>query len=334
MSRLAEAPTPGNEIAKKFWCLLNWLGCGFGRVGSFSGFRILFARSLSYPSMKWCSRGRVDQQFYLTGGNGSLDPTTGQRSSSYMKAANTCFIEEYRCLTKHLLCCILWNRPKRDRHKVRLIRETAEAGERSNGRWIDACECGWSKDENVPWSSNSHAQVFHKQHTSSPPSSILPLGNAIRFGSTGSHRLDDGDRPCLMVPLRHPPKADGGSTGELIPTVPSSSSRAMTRSARSYRKATGAGAPPAITRLGVDTPGWWACQRQLLYEKCALGRPCTHDELVVLSLSLSLLTLITFSSWTSAGVRTAAMRRLGGLALMAYSAGFGATCAVDGGAVA
>ncbi|RWW89135.1 hypothetical protein BHE74_00001888 [Ensete ventricosum] len=63
-----------------------------------------------------------------------------------------------------------------------------------------------------------------------------------------------------MVSLRHPPNAHVGSTGELIPTVPSASSRAMTRSARSSRKATGTGvtgAAPAIARLGVDTPGWF-----------------------------------------------------------------------------
>ncbi|CAL9037626.1 unnamed protein product, partial [Musa banksii] len=141
-----------------------------------------------------------------------------------------------------------------------------------------------------------------------------------------------------MVSLRHPPNAHVGSTGELIPTVPSSSSRAMTRSAHNYRKAKGAGAraAPAITRLGVDIPGWWACHLLFLYEKCALSGHVPTTSLsysssgtLSLSLSLSLLTLITFSSWTSAGVRTAAMRRLGGLALMTDGAGFGATCAVD-----
>ncbi|CAL9112576.1 unnamed protein product, partial [Musa acuminata var. zebrina] len=169
--------------------------------------------------------------------------------------------------------------------------------------------------------------AMHKYSISNTQSSPPP--------DTGSHRLSDGDRPCLMVSLRHPPNAHVGSTGELIPTVPSSSSRAMTRSAHSYRKAKGAGAgaraAPAITRLGVDISRWWACHLQLFVHSSG-HVPTTslsYSSSGTLSLSLSLLTLITFSSWTSAGVRTAAMRRLGGLALMTDGAGFGATCAVD-----
>ncbi|THU68683.1 hypothetical protein C4D60_Mb08t06440 [Musa balbisiana] len=139
--------------------------------------------------------------------------------------------------------------------------------------------------------------AMHKYSTSntqsSPPSSILPLGKAIRFGNTGSHRLSDGDRPRLMVSLRHPPNAHVGSTGELIPAVPSSSSLAMTRSARSYRKGAGAGAgagaAPAITRLGADTPGWWACHL-LLFVHSSRRVPTTslsYSSSGTLSLSLS-----------------------------------------------